>query len=141
MILSETGMDHGAVFVATCLAAAIGCLVMGLIARLSNCTCAWYGAECLTLPIGLYWAWVYLWQTALGAVFVSGLVFIAISMFKIREAIVNAISNVYSNWQWAVSSLLPGSGCTERISGIIVDNPSNSWWVSVIETTDWYCLT
>src|SRR5690606_11387276 len=33
MILSETGMDHGAVFVATCLAAAIGCLVMGLIAN------------------------------------------------------------------------------------------------------------
>lgn len=33
MILSETGMDHGAVFVATCLAAAIGCLVMGLVAN------------------------------------------------------------------------------------------------------------
>ena len=33
LILSETGMDHGAVFVATCLAAAIGCLVMGLVAN------------------------------------------------------------------------------------------------------------
>ncbi len=33
MILSETGMDHGAVFVATCLAAAIGCLVMGIVAN------------------------------------------------------------------------------------------------------------
>lgn len=33
LILSETGMDHGAVFVATCLAAAIGCLVMGIIAN------------------------------------------------------------------------------------------------------------
>ncbi len=31
--LSATGMDHGAVFVATCLAAAIGCLVMGLVAN------------------------------------------------------------------------------------------------------------
>ena len=36
MILSETGMDHGAVFVATCLAAAIGCLVMGIIAFIAN---------------------------------------------------------------------------------------------------------
>ena len=33
LILSETGMDHGAVFVATCLAAAIGCLVMGIVAK------------------------------------------------------------------------------------------------------------
>ena len=89
LILSETGMDHGAVFVATCLAAAIGCLVMGIIANYPIALAPVWGLM-LILPIRFVWAWV-LWQTALAAVFVSGVVFLAISFFKIREAIVNAI--------------------------------------------------
>ena len=90
MILSATGMDHGAVFVATCLAAAIGCVVMGMIANYPIALAPGMGLNayftysvCLGMGVP--------WQTALAAVFVSGLVFIAISMFKIREAIVNAI--------------------------------------------------
>ena len=90
LILSETGMDHGAVFVATCLAAAIGCLVMGIVANYPIALAPGMGLNayftysvCLGMGVP--------WQTALAAVFVSGLVFIAISMFKIREAIVNAI--------------------------------------------------
>ncbi|SDY47865.1 NCS2 family permease [Acinetobacter kyonggiensis] len=90
MILSETGMDHGAVFVATCLAAAIGCLVMGLVANYPIALAPGMGLNayftysvCMGMGVP--------WQTALAAVFVSGLVFIFISMFKIREAIVNAI--------------------------------------------------
>ena len=90
MILSATGMDHGAVFVATCLAAAIGCVVMGIIANYPIALAPGMGLNayftysvCLGMGVP--------WQTALAAVFVSGLVFIAISMFKIREAIVNAI--------------------------------------------------
>ena len=90
LILSETGMDHGAVFVATCLAAAIGCLVMGLIANYPIALAPGMGLNayftysvCLGMGVP--------WQTALAAVFISGFVFLAISFFKIREAIVNAI--------------------------------------------------
>lgn len=90
LILSETGMDHGAVFVATCLAAAIGCMVMGVVANYPIALAPGMGLNayftysvCIGMGIP--------WQTALAAVFMSGLVFIAISMFKIREAIVNAI--------------------------------------------------
>ena len=90
LILSETGMDHGAVFVATCLAAAIGCLVMGLIANYPIALAPGMGLNayftysvCLGMGVP--------WQTALAAVFISGFIFLAISFFKIREAIVNAI--------------------------------------------------
>jgi AGZA family xanthine/uracil permease-like MFS transporter len=90
LILAETGMDHGAVFVATCLAAAIGCLVMGMIANYPIALAPGMGLNayftysvCLGMGVP--------WQTALAAVFVSGLVFLAISFLKIREAIVNAI--------------------------------------------------
>ncbi|MCU0189023.1 NCS2 family permease, partial [Citrobacter freundii] len=79
LILSETGMDHGAVFVATCLAAAIGCLVMGIIANYPIALAPGMGLN------------AYFTYSVCMAVFVSGLVFLAISFFKIREAIVNAI--------------------------------------------------
>ena len=90
LILSETGMDHGAVFVATCLAAAIGCFVMGIVANYPIALAPGMGLNAyftysVCIGMGLPW------QTALAAVFMSGLIFIAISMFKIREAIVNAI--------------------------------------------------
>ena len=74
MILSATGMDHGAVFVATCLAAAIGCVVMGIIANYPIALAPGMGLNayftysvCLGMGVP--------WQTALAAVFVSGLVF------------------------------------------------------------------
>lgn len=122
LILAETGMDHGAVFVATCLAAAIGCLVMGLIANYPIALAPGMGLNayftysvCLGMGID--------WQTALAAVFVSGLVFIAISMFKIREAIVNAIP---MSLKLAIGG---GIGLFLALvalknAGIIVDNPA-----------------
>jgi len=122
MILSETGMDHGAVFVATCLAAAIGCLVMGLVANYPIALAPGMGLNayftysvCLGMGVD--------WQTALAAVFVSGLVFIAISMFKIREAIVNAIP---MSLKLAIGG---GIGLflalvSLKNAGIIVDNPA-----------------
>ena len=90
MILSETGMDHGAVFVATCLAAAIGCLVMGIVANYPIALAPGMGLNayftysvCLGMGVP--------WQVALGAVFVSGIIFIVFSLFKVREALVNAL--------------------------------------------------
>ena len=122
MILSETGMDHGAVFVATCLAAAIGCLVMGIVANYPIALAPGMGLNayftysvCMGMGVP--------WQTALAAVFVSGLVFIAISMFKIREAIVNAIP---MSLKLAIGG---GIGLFLALialknAGVIVDNPA-----------------
>ncbi len=122
MILSATGMDHGAVFVATCLAAAIGCVVMGIIANYPIALAPGMGLNayftysvCLGMGVP--------WQTALAAVFVSGIVFIAISMFKIREAIVNAIP---MSLKFAIGG---GIGLFLALvalknAGIIVDNPA-----------------
>ena len=122
LILSETGMDHGAVFVATCLAAAIGCLVMGLVANYPIALAPGMGLNayftysvCLGMGVP--------WQTALAAVFVSGIVFLAISFFKIREAIVNAIP---MSLKFAIGG---GIGLFLALialknAGIIVDNPA-----------------
>ncbi len=89
-ILSVTGMPRESVFVATCLAAAIGSLVMGLYANYPIAMAPGMG-------INAYFAFVvcgtlgYAWQTALGAVFISGLLFVLVSLFRLREWIVNAI--------------------------------------------------
>ncbi|MBJ9984842.1 NCS2 family permease [Acinetobacter sp. S40] len=122
LILSETGMDHGAVFVATCLAAAIGCLVMGLIANYPIALAPGMGLNayftysvCLGMGVP--------WQTALAAVFISGIIFLAISFLKIREAIVNAIP---MSLKFAIGG---GIGLFLALvalknSGIIVGNPA-----------------
>jgi len=89
-ILGDAGMPKDSVFVATCVAAAIGTLIMGLYAN---------------YPIGLapgmglnaYFAYAVVkgmgfpWQAALGAVFISGCLFLLVSLFRIRELIINAI--------------------------------------------------
>ncbi|MEB5476235.1 NCS2 family permease [Acinetobacter sp. ESL0695] len=90
LILSATGMDHGAVFVATCIAAATGCLVMGLLANYPIALAPGMGLNAYfaySVCLGMHIPW----QTALAAVFMSGIVFIAISLVRVREIIVNAI--------------------------------------------------
>lgn len=89
-ILAMTGMDQGAVFVATCLAAALGCMVMGLVANYPIALAPGMGLNtyftfsvCMGMGVP--------WQTALAAVFVSGVVFLFVSLFKFREAMINAI--------------------------------------------------
>jgi AGZA family xanthine/uracil permease-like MFS transporter len=91
-IISETGMDFGAVFVATCVAAAFGSLVMGLYANYPIALAPGMGLNAyftyaVVLGMGLEW------QVALGAVFVSGVLFLILSILPLREWIVNAIPN------------------------------------------------
>ncbi|TIC84688.1 NCS2 family permease [Crenobacter intestini] len=89
-ILSATGMDLNAVFVATCLAAALGTGIMALVANYPIALAPGMGLNAyftFTVVQGMGVPW----QTALGAVFLSGIVFLAVSLFKVREAIVNAI--------------------------------------------------
>ncbi|AYC34378.1 NCS2 family permease [Pseudomonas cavernae] len=89
-ILGETGMDKGAVFVATCLAAAIGSATMGLIANYPIALAPGMGLNAFfTYTVVLHMG--HTWQVALGAVFLSACMFFLISIFRIREWIINSI--------------------------------------------------
>lgn len=86
----DAGMDFGAVFVATAIAAAIGSLLMGLLANYPIALAPGMGlnayfAYTVVLGMGIPW------QTALGAVFVSGVAFFILTLTKVRETIINAI--------------------------------------------------
>ncbi|WP_296243863.1 MULTISPECIES: NCS2 family permease [unclassified Psychrobacter] len=89
-VLADAGMDKGAVFVATCLAAALGCFIMGIYARLPVALAPGMGLNAF-FTYGVVLGMGYTWQTALGAVFLSGCIFILLSLFKIRELIINSI--------------------------------------------------
>lgn len=89
-VLAEAGMDKGAVFVATCLAAAVGCFIMGVFAKLPVALAPGMGLNAF-FTYGVVLGMGYTWQTALGAVFLSGCIFILLSLFKIREWIIDAI--------------------------------------------------
>lgn len=89
-ILSETGMDFGAVFVATCLAAAIGTLVMGLWAKLPIAQAPGMGLNAFfafTVVLGMGVPW----ETALAATFVSGVLFLILAITGVRQTVINAI--------------------------------------------------
>ena len=89
-ILSAAGMPKGSVFVATCLAAALGSAIMGFYANYPVALAPGMG-------LNAYFAFAvvngmgFTWQAALGAVFISGVLFIVVSLFRVREAIVNSI--------------------------------------------------
>lgn len=89
-ILSASGMDAGAVFTATALSSAIATLVMGLVANLPFALAPGMGLNaflaytvCLTMG--------YSWQFALTAIFCEGIIFLILTAFNVREAIVNSI--------------------------------------------------
>lgn len=89
-ILSEAGMDANAVLIATCLASFIGTACMAFMANMPFALSAGMGlnaylAYTVVLGQGISW------QVALFAVFVEGLIFIALSLTNVREAIFNAI--------------------------------------------------
>lgn len=89
-MLAQTGMDQGAVFVATCLAAALGCLLMGFLANLPVALAPGMGLNAFfTYVIVLEQG--HSWQTALACVFFSGCLFLLLSLFKVREWIINSI--------------------------------------------------
>ena len=89
-ILGDAGLPKDAAFVATCLAAALGTLIMGLYANYPIGMAPGMGlnayfAYAVVLGMGVPW------RTALGAVFISGCLFLVVSVFKVREHIVNGI--------------------------------------------------
>ncbi|HEY9257570.1 NCS2 family permease [Chitinophaga sp.] len=89
-ILSRTGMDFNALITATALAAAIGTLVMALYAKLPIGVAPGMGLNAF-FAYTIVSSMGYTWQFALTAVFLEGIIFIFLSMFRIREAIINSI--------------------------------------------------
>lgn len=84
------GMDQGAVFTATALAAALGSLIMGLIAKYPIALAPGMGLNAFfafSVVLGMQIPW----QTALAGVLVSGLIFIVLTLTGVREKIINAI--------------------------------------------------
>jgi AGZA family xanthine/uracil permease-like MFS transporter len=89
-ILSKAGMPFGAVFVATCVASAIGCLLMAFLANYPIALAPGMGLNAY-FAFAVVGGMKFPWQVALGCVFISGVIFFIISVLPIREWIVNAI--------------------------------------------------
>lgn len=90
MILSDAGMNIGSVFMATAISSAIATLVMAFLANLPISLAPGMGLNAFfayTVVIGMGFSW----QMALAAVFIEGIIFIVLSLFKVREKIINAI--------------------------------------------------
>ena len=121
-ILSDAGMDFGAVFVATCLAAALGSFMMGVLGRYPIALAPGMGQNAFfsyVIVLGMG----YPWQTALGAVLISGVIFVVLSVLPIREWLFNAIP---MNIKYGISA---GIGffigfIALKNAGIVIDNPA-----------------
>lgn len=119
-ILSTTGMDGGAIFVATCLAAAIGTLIMAFVAN-------WPVGMAPGMGLNAFFAFTvvgamgYSWQQALGAVFISGIIFLLLTVTGVRTWIVEGIPKSLR------SAIVAGIGLFLAIialksSGVVVGN-------------------
>ncbi|ARD07362.1 guanine permease [Lactobacillus amylolyticus] len=89
-VLGASGMNKGAVFTVTALAAAFTCIVMGLVANYPIASAPTLGLNAFftyTVCLGMKVKW----ETALAAVFVASILFILLTVFKIREMIIDAI--------------------------------------------------
>jgi AGZA family xanthine/uracil permease-like MFS transporter len=89
-VLSQGGMDFGAVMVATCLSAALATLIMGLLANYPIALAPGMGENfffvftvIIAMGIG--------WRTALGVIFISGVLFLLLTILKVRERIIETI--------------------------------------------------
>ncbi|NLC00110.1 MAG: NCS2 family permease, partial [Pseudomonas formosensis] len=89
MMMADAGIDPGAAFVATCLAAALGSLIMGAWANYPIALAPGMGLNAF-FSYTVVGSMGYSWQVALGAVFISGFLFFMLSIFRIREWIINS---------------------------------------------------
>jgi len=121
-VLGASGMDEGAVFTATALASALGCILMGIFAKYPIATAPALGINAFfaySVCVGMGVPW----ETALAGVFVASLIFILITIFKLRELIIDAIP---ADLKFAISGgiglFIAFLGLSE--GGIIVSNES-----------------
>jgi adenine/guanine/hypoxanthine permease len=121
-ILGNAGMDKGAVFVATCLAAAVSTAMMGLYANYPIALAPGMGLNAF-FAFTIVLTYKYTWQQALAAVFCSGFLFFLLSIFRIRQYVIEAIPQ---NLKLAISA---GVGLFLGIialqtAGVVVDHPA-----------------
>jgi len=120
-VLGAAGMDPGAVFTATCLSSALGCILMGLVADYPIAQAPLMGENfffAYTVVLGMGVAW----PKALALVFVSGVAFLALTLTRIREALVNSVPRAL---QFGIAS---GIGLFVALlglkeAGLVVANP------------------
>src|SRR5690606_25101449 len=122
VMMADAGIDPGAAFVATCIAAAIGSLIMGLWANYPIALAPGMGLNAF-FSYTVVGSMGYSWQVALGAVFISGFIFFLLSIFKIREWVINSIPLPLR------SAIAAGIGLflaliALKSAGIVVDNPA-----------------
>ena len=89
-IMSTTGMDFGAVFVGTCLAASIACFIMGFVANWPVGLAPGMGLNAF-FTYSVVGEMGYPWETALGAVFLSGILFFIMSVTPLRKWMIDSI--------------------------------------------------
>ena len=121
-ILSTTGMDRDAVFVATCLAAALGSAVMALVAN-------WPIGMAPGMGLNAFFAFTvvaalgFTWQQALGAVFISGVIFVVLTVTGVRSWLIAGIPHSLRSAIAAGIGLFLGI-IALKSAGIVVDNPA-----------------
>ena len=110
----KTGMDFGAVTTATCLAAALASAIMALYARYPIAQAPGMGENFFfvfsAIPAAAAAGFTNSWQVALGVVFVSGVLFLGLSLFRVRETLIDALSPSMKN------GIAVGIGCSSRSS-------------------------
>src|SRR4026208_1145314 len=122
IILGKAGMDQGAVFVATCVAAAVSTLVMALYANYPIALAPGMGINAF-FAFTVVLTYKYTWQQALAAVFCSGVLFFLISVFRIRQYVIDSIPH---NLKLAVSAgvgMFLGIIALEEAK-VVVDHPA-----------------
>lgn len=131
-ILADAGMDRTAVLIATCLASFVGTACMAFMANLPFALSAGMGLNAFfayTVVIG----YGYPWQVALLAVFIEGLIFIALSLTKVREAIFDSIPlSLKKAVSVGIGLFIAFIGLQN--SGLVIKNDSTL--VSIINFTD-----
>lgn len=121
-IMADAGIDHGAAFVATCLAAAVGCFLMGLYAN-------WPVGLAPGMGLNAFFTYTvvgemgYSWETALGAVFLSGVLFMILTFSRIREWLLNSIPSSLRFAMGAGVGLFLGL-IGLKTAGIVVASPA-----------------
>ena len=119
-MLSAAGMDAGAVLAATCIASALATFVMGAWARYPVALAPGMGLNAFfTYTVVLEMG--HTWQVALGAVFLSGVLFVILSFYKIREWLLNSIPMSLKFAMTAGVGLFLGL-IGLKTAGIVVDN-------------------
>jgi AGZA family xanthine/uracil permease-like MFS transporter len=121
-MISQTGMDFGAAMMATCISAAVATILMGVYANYPIAQAPGMGENafftytvCLTMGIS--------WQVALGCVFIEGIIFVILTLTRLRQAIMDAIpSSIRYGTACGIGLLIAFIGLID--AGIVVKNPA-----------------